>query len=581
MRTLPHRYAPGDLAARFDARLAEGGGGGPFAAARLAALDRAEEFPSDACAWLDHLRLPSYYVPARHGGGLRSHEQLLLLWRAVARRDVTVAVAHAKTYLGAVCVWLAGRPDQAARLAGQILDGATVSWGLTERDHGSDLLAGEVTAQSTATGWRLRGEKWLINNATRGDLIAVLARTEPAGGARGFSVLLVDKRALAPDTFRYAEKVRTHGVRGADISGITFHDAEVPADAIVGEPGQGAEIVLKALQLTRTVSVGLSVGAAEHALRLGLGFALDRELYGYRLTDLRRVRRVLGRAATAVLLAEVASLVAARSAHALTAEMSVISAVTKSYVPTLVDRMVADIGELLGARAFLVDVYADGAFQKLERDHRIIGIFDGSTVVNQNAVINQFPRLAKAYAGRRWDEAGVRAATTLLADVPDLAPAALSLVSTGGCGIVQSLPDAVARLGAQCARGALPASVARLAERVLAVVDGVHQELAGHRPSHRDVSRAAFVSARRYELCFAAAACIQVWLNNHDWISATPHPLWTDGRWLAACLAHVLGELAEPVEADAAAFDALFDELPAPDDLAAGFSLLPHHTEPA
>lgn len=391
MRALQHGYAPGDLAARFAAGLTDGQQDDPFSTVTLAELDREEEFPADACARLDHLGLPSYYVPVRFGGGLRSHEQLLLLWRAVARHDMTVAVAHAKTYLGSVCVWLAGRPDQARRLAGQVLAGDAVSWGLTERDHGSDLLSGEMTGRATAGGWCLNGEKWPINNATRGQSITVLARTEPTGGARGFSVLLVDKRQLPPETFRHAAKIRTHGIRGADISGISFHDAELPADAIIGEPGQGIEIVLKALQLTRTVSVGLSVGAAEHALRLGVDFARQRELYGHRLADLRRVRRLLGRAATSVLLAEVVSLVAARSAHAMTAEMSVVSAVAKSYVPTLVDRMVADIGELLGARAFLMDVYADGAFQKLERDHRIVGIFDGSTIVNKNAVINQFP----------------------------------------------------------------------------------------------------------------------------------------------------------------------------------------------
>jgi hypothetical protein len=256
--------------------------------------------------------------------------------------------------------------------------------------------------------------------------------------------------------------------------------------------------------------------------------------------------------------------------------MSVVSAVAKSYVPTLVDRMVADIGELLGARAFLVDVYADGAFQKLERDHRIIGIFDGSTIVNQNAVINQFPWLAKAYANHRWDEAGTTAATSLLVDVPDLDPDELSLVSTTGCGIVAGLPDAVARLRAQCDRGALPESVAVLAERLLAAVDEVHEELAGHRPSHRDVPSAAFATARRYELCFAGAACVHVWLNNHDWIIASRNLLWTDAAWLAACLAHVLGELTEPDDTDAAVFDRVYDEL-ATHDLTAGWSLLPVH----
>ena len=54
--------------------------------------------------------------------------------------------------------------------------------------------------------WRLDGEKWLINNATRGQLMCVLARTDPAGGPRGFSLFLVDKRELADGSFRCLPK---------------------------------------------------------------------------------------------------------------------------------------------------------------------------------------------------------------------------------------------------------------------------------------------------------------------------------------------------------------------------------------
>lgn len=88
--------------------------------------------------------------------------------RAVARRDLTVAVAHGKTFLGAVSVWVGGTRRQAEELAGLVMDGAAVSWGLTERDHGSDLMAGETVARPDTDGYLVSGEKWLINNASRG-----------------------------------------------------------------------------------------------------------------------------------------------------------------------------------------------------------------------------------------------------------------------------------------------------------------------------------------------------------------------------------------------------------------------------
>jgi alkylation response protein AidB-like acyl-CoA dehydrogenase len=169
-----------------------------FSYARCADSDAREEFPAEICQAVDRWGLPAYYVPTAFGGRLDNIEQVLNGMRMVARRDLTVAVAHGKTFLGSICTWIAGPPALARRLADMVIDGAPVSWGLTERDHGSDLLAGDVSAQLGERGFAISGEKWLINNATRGRLVSLLVRTSPAGGPRGFDMLLVDKHTPRP-----------------------------------------------------------------------------------------------------------------------------------------------------------------------------------------------------------------------------------------------------------------------------------------------------------------------------------------------------------------------------------------------
>ncbi|MFD3622510.1 acyl-CoA dehydrogenase family protein [Streptomyces sp. NPDC058676] len=531
-----------------------------FRPGALAELDRRETFPSAACRVLDDFGLHAHYVPVTAGGRLDDHTELMLLLRTVARRDLTVAVAHGKTFLGAASVWVAGTAEQADRTGQLVLSGAIASWGLTERQHGSDLLAGQVTATRTAGGWLLDGEKWLINNATRGHLVCVLARTEPDGGPRGFSLFLVDKRRLADGSFTCLPKVPTHGVRGADISGIAFHQAEVPAAALVGETGAGVEIVLKALQLTRTICVALSLGAGDTALRIASDYARGRRLYGRTLSELPRIRRILGEITAAQLLAEATGIVASRSIHALTGEMSVTSAVAKALVPDLVQGILDRSAELLGVRSFLTEEYADGAFAKLERDHRVIAIFDGNTAVNRNALIDQFPLLATGYRRGRTDPAGVAAATRLAASVPEFDRERLALISQGGCSVVQSLPDAVARVRAQAEAGLLPAEVAGLAERIKDETDALHRELGTQRRTARDVPAAAFAQAERYELCFAAAACLHLWLNNAPEAPdpGGPPTVWHDALWLRACLSSVLTRLGHsPGAAGPEAYDRL------------------------
>jgi acyl-CoA synthetase (AMP-forming)/AMP-acid ligase II/alkylation response protein AidB-like acyl-CoA dehydrogenase len=533
--------------------------------------DRAEEFPVAVWRELDALGLPRWFVPARHGGELRSAEELLQLIRVLARRDFTAALGHAKTFLGAVSVWVAGRPEQAAALARRVCEGAVVSLALTERSHGSDLLAGELRAERTARGWRLDGEKWLINNATRADLVCVLARTRPDGGSRGFSLFLVDKARLAPGTWRSLPRVPTHGVRGADISGIAFDGAELPADALVGAEGEGLEVVLKGFQITRTLCSAMSLGMTDHALRIATGFARAHRLYGRPLAELPHAARTLAESYADLLAMEAASLVATRSVHTLTEEQSAVSAVVKYLVPTLGDEAIGALRGLLGARAMLVEDFADGAFQKLERDHRIVGIFDGSTAVNLNSLINQFPVLTRGYRKGLADRDGVAAAARLDGPPPELDHGRLTLYARSGSGVVQSLPEAVHRV-----KELAPPSVAERAVRLLALADEVHEELAAHRHSARAVPETAFASAGRYALVYAGAASLHLWLENHDGAVAEG-PLWRDAAWLDAVLVrllHRLTGLPDLDDADGPALDALLPALHAQHERGLLFSLL-------
>ncbi|AXL92985.1 acyl-CoA dehydrogenase [Streptomyces sp. CB09001] len=551
--------------------------GGWFSYKRCVELDDREAFPADICRRLDDWGLPGHYVPAEHGGRLTDYATLLQVMRAVARRDLTVAIGHGKTYLGGICVWVAGTREQAAALGADIRAGVPVSLGLTERAHGSDLLAGEVRGTPSATGWLVDGEKWLINNATRGSLLSLLTRTDPAGGPRGFSVLLVDKRELDPAMYRHLPKVRTHGIRGADISGVAFEGAAVDRSALVGAQGAGLEIVLKALQLTRTMCAALSLGAADHALRIALGFALDRELYGRRLVELPQARRVLATAGADVLLHEALGTAASRLAHTQTDEMSVTAAVTKYLLPSGTEDVLSRLTRVLGARAFLKGVHAHGTFQKVERDHRIVGMFDGNTLVNLNSLINQFRSLVRGRRRGTGDAAGAAAAYDLSTPLPPLDPGRLSLVARRGSGVLAGLEPGVARLEELAGERPALAPAAAAARRVADAADRVHQEMEQWQGLVGDVPPAAFEVARRYALCHAAAVCLGLWTHSQaQFAGTTTEPLWRDGLWLRAALDRILDRLGEGGGAPDEVYDALLDHMITARSAGELFSLYPH-----
>lgn len=534
-------------------------------------LDDADEFPTELTAALNRLGVQRCYVPIRFGGLLDDYSSAGRIVRALARVDVTLAVAHGKTFLGAVSAWVAGDERQRARLAQLICEGKQVSWGLTERARGSDLLSGEVRADAVdshtgggpdGAGFRLHGEKWLINNATRGHAVCVLARTRDGGTARGYSLFLVEKSELNAESFDTLPKEPTHGIRGADISGISFDFAFVPASTLVGPEGHGLEIVLKALQLTRTMCCYLSLGASDHALAITGRFVRDRVLYGRSLGDLPAARTVLVESFGGHLLAEALTIVASRSMHALPGEQSALAAASKYLVPSTIEKAMIDLRRLMGARSLVPGLGTDGTLYKVERDHRIVSLFDGNTVVNLNTLVSQFPVLLWKNTPRTTrDEIHFRISTTIGEPLPSLDLERLSLVPRRGLGLLANLEDSVAELGRRLDRehdG--QAYVLRCAEVLVQTVATLSRQTPLLDRDPIEVPTAAFVAAEQLSACIAGSAAIQIYLNN-----PSAGPLWSDALWLQLALHTALGRIgvrsSVPIRSIDAAYSVLLDQL--------------------
>lgn len=499
-------------------------------------LDQAELFPEDACRTLDELGMNAHYVPAQLGGRLHCYEELLAAVRVVARRDLTVAVAHGKTFLGCAPVWVAGTAEQKKMLAARVLAGAPVSLALTEREHGSDLAASEFIALERERGFELRGRKWLINNGTRCRLLSLIAATDPGRGPRATSMFLIDKEQLDERVLRPLSKVSTHGIRGADISGLELDGAHIDGDFLLGPRGHGLDVALKTLQLTRAICSGLSLGAADTALRLVLTFVTRRRLYGGLALELAPVRRELTRVFLKLLIAEATARSAARAIHFVPEEMSVWSSVSKYFVPTLIEEAIATLSRIFGARYYLREGAAHGFFEKLVRDNAIVSLFDGSTAINLESIGHQLRWLVR---GERSGEKG-RACFRLGMEVPETAElgAALELTSRGRNGALDGL--------ASCIEGV---RACHPPPELAGALDRLTAEWANYRPIAAEIGERCrglrpdadlFELAQRYCRFHAAASVLGVWLES----AATLQPALKDPRWLTL----VLSELFPPAQ---------------------------------
>ncbi|HEY0098836.1 MAG TPA: acyl-CoA dehydrogenase [Pyrinomonadaceae bacterium] len=521
-----------------------------FSFKNAVALDEREEYPAQACQLLDALKVSDYYIPSTLGGKLASFEEFINVLRVIARRDLTVAIAHGKTYLGAIATWVGGSPEQQQRLAEIIRSDAQVALALTERSHGSDLLASEVEAGSIAGGYKLSGEKWLINNATRARTLTVFARTGTASDPRGFSLFLLEKSDGARSTYRTLPKIKTHGIRGADISGIRFENTFLPADSVIGQVGAGLEIMLKAFQLTRTVITGLSLGAADTALRVALEFALARKLYGDSVFAIPHARRLLCDAFIDLLICECLTVASARSIHVEPEQMSLRSSISKYLVPTMVEKLLKSLSIVLGARQYLRQEHCEGIFQKVYRDNAILSLFDGSTVVNLHAIAIQLGHLTRGSQSTQEREAELSNQLarifSLTEPLPDFDPAALTLHNRGRDSILQGFALSLEKLSSiepkETGDGATLALIESRARAILSEVESQREFItASLRDSGFNKSPEMFEQAERYCLLEAAACCVHLWVYNRETLGG----FFGRGDWLVLSLERLLVRLGE------------------------------------
>jgi alkylation response protein AidB-like acyl-CoA dehydrogenase len=336
---------------------------------------------SDATSQIADLRqaeLYRHYVPRSFGGEFQSFEHVGALLRTVARGDLPEAISHAITLLGTVVVWLAGDPSQQRALAGSVLAGEPVSVALTELASGSDLLAATTAARPSRDGYRLTGEKWLGHELGRHRFLVVHARTSVRSGPRGFSHFLLDKQAV-PAGVRASRPRPTPGVHGPDVRGVHF-DAQLPRTALIGAEGSGFEVILKAIQVARTMCGMISLGALDTALDTVLGSALQCIVDGQRLAELPQSQKLLVEAWADLLICDSVTGVALRSLHAVPSQASVHSAVVKYLVPTLAEQAMQKLAVVHGARA-LWNTDDPGIFERLHRDSSLVSMFDGGAQV--------------------------------------------------------------------------------------------------------------------------------------------------------------------------------------------------------
>jgi len=187
------------------------------------------------------------------------------------------------------------------RLASGELVGAIA---MSEPAAGSDLQGIRTRAARAGDGYVLNGSKTFITNGQVANLICVVAKTDPAAGAKGISLFMVETDGL--DGFRRGRTLDKIGMPGQDTSELYFDDCRVPADWLLGGvEGAGFVQLMEELPYERTIVALAGVAVMERAVALTVDYTRERSAFGKTLIEMQNTRFKLAEAKTIAHVARV------------------------------------------------------------------------------------------------------------------------------------------------------------------------------------------------------------------------------------------------------------------------------------
>jgi len=259
---------------------------------RAEEMDATAEFPYDLVAKMAGLGLMGLPFPEEYGGAGADTVSYALAVMEIARADASTAITlAAHVSLGSTPFYLFGTEEQKQKYLVPLARGEMLwGFGLTEPQAGSDAGGLRTRAELRDGFWIVNGTKAFITNSgtdiTGGTTITAVTGTDTRGRPE------VSNLIVTQDTpgFTRAKKYRKMGWRASDTRELSFTDAPVPEENLLGPRGKGLKQFLTILDGGRISVAALSVGLAMGAFDEALSYAKDRHQFGQAISKFQAIQ---------------------------------------------------------------------------------------------------------------------------------------------------------------------------------------------------------------------------------------------------------------------------------------------------
>ena len=342
-------------------------------------VDEKEEFNWDAVRKGGPIGLLGMSIPEIYGGS-----NVDMVSSAIAMEELgwgcgsTALALTAHNGLGTAPIAMYGSEELKKKWLPILADGKHKlgALALTEPGAGSDIQGGVLTkAEKTGNEWVINGAKMWCTNAGMAEYIITLVRTDPKGGSKSLSMILVpiDSKGLSVGP---AEKKM--GLRGASAHGVTYDNVHVPLENLIGPQGRGLQQTLATLDAGR-ISIGaISIGLAVAAMEAALNYARERKAFGQAISEFQAIQFKLANMATEIELARTMLHKAAwlkDQGRPFNKE----AAIAKLYSTEMAERVCYEAIQIHGGNGYSRDFHVE----RMYRDARLMTIGEGTSEIQR------------------------------------------------------------------------------------------------------------------------------------------------------------------------------------------------------
>jgi alkylation response protein AidB-like acyl-CoA dehydrogenase len=349
-----------------------------------AAVDEESRYPQEAHDALVASDFFAPHVPEEYDGVGADALATCIVIEEVARVDAAASLIPAVNKLGSLPVILGASEEVKRTYLPPLARGeAGFSYGLSEREAGSDTAAMKCRAKADGDDWVLNGQKSWITNAGVSEYYTVLAVTDP-DGPRGNNItaFVVEK---SDEGFGFGEKERKLGIKGSPTRELHFDNCRIPGDRIVGAPGEGLKIALRTLDHTRVTIGAQAVGIAQGALDGAIAYVKERSQFGKKIAEFQGIQFMLADMAMELEAARQMVYVAAAKSERNDPDLSFFGAAAKCYASDVAMKVTTDAVQLLGGAGYTRDF----PLERMMRDAKITQIYEGTNQVQRIVMARQ------------------------------------------------------------------------------------------------------------------------------------------------------------------------------------------------